>query len=120
MYPTTQEVPGNDKSLPKYYLNADGLLNKPLPALNEGGPKFETISYVPNITKHYNGPLAEWDTFENEVMAFYENDTTRKELDRCAHAPINMDPAVEILNSKAMTHERLQCGAEISLSGRYF
>ncbi|KNG51883.1 hypothetical protein TW65_00898 [Stemphylium lycopersici] len=127
MDPTTQ-IPASTiglrgpegKSLPKYFLGADGLLNKPLPVLNKGKNILETIAQQPSITRHYTGELAHWNTFKDEAIKFYEDDITRKELARCAHAPINIDPAVEILNSKVMTHERLQCGAEISLSGRYF
>jgi hypothetical protein len=106
--------------LPKYYLDADGLLQQSLPPLNKGKDNLETIAKAPNITRHYAGKLAEWDVLQEDALRFYESTPTVTELKRCAHAPIYMDPAIERLNGRAMTLERLQAGAEITLSGRFF
>ena len=102
------------------YLNADSLLKQPLPQLLRGTSSVETITYAPRITLHYSGPLAKWDNFQENALAFYQDARIRAELDRCANAPIYMDPAIERVNSEAMTRETIQCGAEITLSGRYF
>ncbi|KAK1908007.1 hypothetical protein P3342_013326 [Pyrenophora teres f. teres] len=102
------------------YLNAEGLLRRPLPKLKTGDFKKETVSYAPSITHRYQGDLAPWDTFKDEVRSFYKDPRTKAELQRCAKAPIYMDPAVESINSEAMTRETVQCGAEITVSGRYF
>jgi hypothetical protein len=96
------------------------LLQQPPPRLHKGKDKLETISKAPTIVHHYAGELASWDVFQRDVLAFYADQRTSDDLERCAHAPIYMDPAIESLNSKAMTIERLQTGAEISLSGRFF
>lgn len=102
------------------YLNADSLLQQPLPKLLRGKSGKETITYAPKITLNYRGHLAKWDDFRENGMDFYKDARIRAELDRCADVPIYMDPAIEQINSEAMTRETIQCGAEITLSGRYF
>jgi hypothetical protein len=96
------------------------LLRQPLPPLNKGKDILETIANPPSIAHHCSGGLAEWDNFKTKALEFYKTDPAAAELKRCAHAPIYMDPAIVQLNSKAMTVERLQTGAEITLSGRFF
>jgi len=108
------------KALIGPYLNADGLLNQPLPQLKKGKFDLETVTHAPRISQNYDGPLAKWDNFKKDVLSFYKNARTKAELGRCANVPIYMDPAVERINSEAMTHESIQCGAEITISGRFF
>ncbi|KAH9863894.1 hypothetical protein J1614_009826 [Plenodomus biglobosus] len=105
--------------LPKYYLNAEALLRQASPKLFQGEGMTETVSKAPAITRHFQGPLAHWDNFQEEAMNFFKDDKTQSAFKSCSRAPIYMSSTVEALNSKAMTHERLQVGAEISLSGRF-
>lgn len=107
-------------SLPQYYLSARGLLENPLPPLNKGPDGIQTVSNPPSVHIHYSGELASWRDFQSEALEFLDDLRTKRELDRCAHVPIYMDPKVEKLNSSAMTVERIQAGAEITLSGRFF
>ncbi|KAF7446952.1 hypothetical protein PtrSN002B_005484 [Pyrenophora tritici-repentis] len=102
------------------YLNADDLLNQPLPGLLRGEHGIETITNAPRIFHNYEGELAPWKDFKESVMAFYKDPRTKAELDRYAKVPIYMGKAIEEVNSEAMTRETIQCGAEISLSGRLF
>lgn len=92
----------------------------PLPLLHKGPYRLETISKPPPIVRHFKGDLAVWDDFHSNAIKFLQDDRVRKEFERCAHAPIYMDPKIEKLNSKAMAFERLRSGAEITLSGRFF
>jgi hypothetical protein len=118
--PDAQEQSSDERKLPKYYLNADSLLQQPLPRLFKGEHDIETISKPPAVRLHYSGNLARWKVFGKDAIKFYQDKRTKTELERCRHAPIYMDPKVRSLNTHVMVDERLQAGAEITLSARYF
>jgi hypothetical protein len=84
------------------------------------GNKQYTTKNAPGITSYFDGQLAEWNTFEDEVLAFWSDERTKRKLQRCVDIPVGPDPEIEKLNPNAMTTERIQCGGEITLSGRFF
>ncbi|KAJ4321112.1 hypothetical protein N0V94_003059 [Neodidymelliopsis sp. IMI 364377] len=62
----------------------------------------------------------EWNTFEDEVLTFWDDERTKRKLQRCDDIPVGPDPEINLVNPNAMTTERIQCGGEITLSGRFF
>lgn len=112
--------PSTKARLPAYFLNANSVLRQPLPQLHRGPDTLETIAKPPKITRYYNGPIAIWDNCKVDAMDFFKSEVVGAELTRCAEVPIHMSPEIAKLNCKAMTVERTQVGAEVSISGRLF
>jgi len=105
-------------SLPAYFLNAENLLRRQLPDLVIGN-RDETIGGPPPTKQHYKGGLGHWKEFRDLAIRFMEDERLIAELKRCSHAPIAMDPVIKELNSSAIAGERIQVGAEITMSGRF-
>lgn len=106
--------------LPEYYLNAHDTLCAGMPAIVRRDNFLYTTAKAPTITKHFAGKLGKWPSFKSEVLRFYLEEQMQRAFADCASMPVSMNPRIEDVNPYAMTKELLQCGAEISLSGRFF
>ncbi|KAH7086528.1 hypothetical protein FB567DRAFT_406254, partial [Paraphoma chrysanthemicola] len=85
-----------------------------------GKEGFETTSNAGTNRKWFHGELARWDTFAQDVLAFYRDKRMVEELSRCKDLPIGPDSAIRQLNKYAATEEVIMNGGETTLSGRFF
>lgn len=111
----------HENALPRYFLNAAGLIPAGMPDLSQGEFKRETTGVSSGYTRYFHGGLTEWGLhFQKAVLEFYMSSSIKNAFDRCAKVPICMDRTIETLNKNAMTQEHILTGAEIILSGRFF
>ncbi|KAF2853489.1 hypothetical protein T440DRAFT_376213, partial [Plenodomus tracheiphilus IPT5] len=103
------------------FMNAEDALRQPLPRLFTGKPIAETVGRAPPIKRRFHGNLGHWDHFEKLASEFFVKAETTSALKRCNRVPISVAPNIKELNSNThMVREKVQVGAEITLSGRFF
>ncbi|KAF2627698.1 hypothetical protein BU25DRAFT_468748 [Macroventuria anomochaeta] len=107
-------------TLPDWTLNAEQVLCHGMPALNIGEPCTQTVLKAPAIRKHFTGMVSQWNSFEGDVLKEWNHERTKAELRACKGVPVAMNPAIRTLNENVVTPERIQCGGECTLSGRFY
>ncbi|KAH6642941.1 hypothetical protein C7974DRAFT_296915, partial [Boeremia exigua] len=93
-----------------------------MPAANMGEKGKETVKTAGTVKRYFKGQLNHWKSFQDEVLTFWTDDQTVDALGRCDHLPVGVDHStVGELNPYAMYFgERIQCGGEITISGRFY
>lgn len=91
-----------------------------MPKLFIGEPGTQTVSSQGSIKVYFHGELGKWTSFTDDVLGFWKQESTVHAFERCAHLPVGPDPKIKELNPNAMIDESIQCGGEITVSGRFY